>query len=185
MINLLAEEDKNLIKKEYGRRLALVVGIVSFVFICVAVVFLIPSYFLLSSEKNILREQDALALQRFDRENAQKTEAEIKNFNAELASFSQKEAELALLGPAIGQILKARSKSVKITGIFYHKESAGRPSGAVSLQGKADSRGSLLSFIKDLEAAGGVRGVESPASNLLKENNISFVLIVALTNGKQ
>ncbi len=185
MINLLPEEDKNLIKKEYSRRLGLVIGIASFIFICVAIIFLAPSYFLLSSEKNISREQISLALQRFDRENAQKIETEITDFNAELVSFSQKEEGLALISPDIRQILKARSNSIKIEGISYQRKGASRPNGVISLRGTADNRNSLLSFMKNLEAAGGVKRVESPASNLLKENNISFVLIITLINGKQ
>lgn len=185
MINLLPEEDKNLIKKEHSRRLALVIGVVTFIFICVAILFLIPSYFFLSSEKNISREQISSALQRFDREKAQKIETEITDFNAELVSFSQKETGLLAISSNIRQILKARSNSIKIEGIFYQKKGASQPNGVISLQGKADNRNSLLSFIKNLEVAGGVKGVESPASNLLKENNISFALIIILTDGKQ
>ena len=72
MINLLPIEDKILIRKEYLRRLSVIIGIFLFGFICIAAILLYPSYFLLVSQKKILENRLAVLQQSFEIKNADK-----------------------------------------------------------------------------------------------------------------
>ncbi len=180
MINLLPKEDKILIEKEYLRRFALVVGFLAFVFICIAAISLFPSYFLVLSEKKIYEGQLNIASQALDKGKAAEIESAVQDFNSKLLSFNEKEAELTQPSATIKQIIKAKSAAIKISGIFYQKNE--QVSYNISLQGEAVDRDSLVSFVNNLERLKSVKRVQSPASNLLKGENITFALNIELSN---
>ena len=178
MINLLPAEDKILIKKEYLRRLLIVIGIFSFSFICVAILLLSPSYFLAVSQKKIFENQLKAATESLSRQDTPKTEADVNDLNVKLAFFGdQKDDER--LSEIIKLIVENRNKGISLAYFSYQKgkDSEGD---VILLQGKALTRKDFLAFIEFLGDIEEVKNVESPPSNLLKVENISFTLRLEL-----
>lgn len=173
MINLLPVEEQKLIKKEYLRRLIVVVGIFFFVFVCISTILLLPSYFLFSSQKKSFDNQLDAIHQRLERESAADAESSISDLNEKLKSFSGSGEASQPISRLIKQILSVKPAAVKLAYIYYQQQ-------RLSLQGQAQTRKSLLSFTGALESFDEVNKVQSPPSNLLKEENIDFNLVIYL-----
>lgn len=178
MINLLPTEDKIFIKKEYLRRLSVIIGIFSFSFVCAAIFLLLPSYFLTISQKKTFESQLGVVRESLNRQDASKIEADVNDLNAKLAFFSgQKGGER--LSEMINLIVEDRGKGISLSHFSYQK-GKGVEGDAILLHGKALTRKDFLAFMEFLGNIEGVKNVESPPSNLLKTENISFTLRLEL-----
>lgn len=178
MINLLPVEDKILIRKEYLRRLLTVIGFCVFALIFIAVILLFPSYFLLVSQKKSLTDNLDTLQKRLEMEAADKIEFSVRDLNVKFAFLSDQENNFRSISGLIKQILDVKSSSVKLIGFSYRNDT--KEGERFLLQGSSATRLDFLNFIKDLEAVKGLAKVISPASNLLKGENIIFNLTLEL-----
>ncbi len=180
MINLLPEEEKISIKREYARRLIVVIGIFIFMLVFSAIILLLPSYFPLSSQKQSFESQLNAAKQGLSRENADEIESTVKNLNGKLVFFSQQGENTRQISVLIKQILNIRSSSVKLSNLIYQKGTEEKRNEQMLIQGNAASRNAFLAFAKALETVSGVSEVVSPPANLVKDVNVEFNLTLKL-----
>lgn len=179
MINLLPKEDRVLMKKEYLRRLLVLVGIFCFSFICIAILLLLPSYFLAISQRKTFENRLKAGAESLNRQDMPAIEAEVVGLNAKLAFFAGQQDETQL-SKIIERIAENRGKNILLTYFSYQK---GKESGndIFLLQGRALTRKDFLSFVESLRKMEEIKNIESPPSNLLKTENILFVLNLELT----
>ena len=180
MINLLPEEEKILIKREYTRRLAVVSGIFLFILVCSAVILLLPSYLPLSSQKQSFESQLDAAKQGLSREKADEIESSIRRLNDKLAFFSQQGENTRQISVLIKQILSAKTHSVKLLTFIYQKGTQEKKNEQMLIRGTAATRSAFLAFAKALEIVNGVSEVQSPPANLMKDENVEFNLTLKL-----
>ncbi len=181
MINLLPEEEKELIKREYKRRLIVVIGIFLFISVFSAVILLLPSYLPLSSQKQSFESQLDAAKQRLSREKADEIESSVRGLNDRLAFFSQQGENTRQISALIKQILSVKSPSIKLLTFAYQKGTQEKKNEQMLIQGTATTRNAFLAFTKALETMSGVSEVQSPPANLMKDENLEFNLTIKLT----
>lgn len=106
-------------------------------------------------------------------------EAGIKDLNFKLALFGQSQKERRQVAEPVEKILKLAPSALSMRSIFYEASSKTNPE-RVTLKGKAGNRGALLNYADALEKSGIFKKVHSPVSNLLKEVEVNFSLILDL-----
>ncbi|QQG45988.1 MAG: hypothetical protein HYY55_03355 [Candidatus Niyogibacteria bacterium] len=180
-INLLPEDYQNEVRNERIRRLAVTIGVFVFLTVAVNIILLSPLWFLFNArEAELTRELDAVKRgPAFLR--ATDIESEIRVLNAEIAVFNSGEKKLFEISPAIKSILSRRPSGIGISGIsFYSAGQKGQGLTQISISGVAKNRELLLNFAKSNETNEFFKKVNSPISNLLKENNFDYSLVFDL-----
>lgn len=180
MINLLPEEEKKIIGKEYARRLVVITGIFLFIMVCSATILLLPSYLPLILQKQSLESRLDIAKQGLSRAKANEIESSIRRLNDKLAFFSQQEENTRQINVLIKQILEVKSPSIKLLTFTYQKGAQEKKNEQMLIQGTATTRNAFLAFAKALEIVSGVREIQSPSANLMKDEKVEFNLTLKL-----
>jgi len=176
MINLIPkEEKKKLISNFHNKLIVLFLVILSFSFL-IALVAILPAYFLSSAKKNIV--QSKLEVQQSEPLPVpdQETLMVIKNLNNKLDLVEHTESNKFLVSQkVIKEIILKKRSDVKITDIYYENDPVkGRK---ISIRGGAPSREVLLLFRQALESdTVFFKQVDLPISNFVKGSNIQFYL---------
>lgn len=177
MLNLLPQEQKVILKKEYAnRRLIVWLGLVICV-LTISLVLLAPSYFLTRIKAEEVRTQLESAKQSLD---AEMPPAEIV---AELeAAVRHADALKPLVKPQslheLLQIFESKPNTIRITALSFRGGSNGKS--IIELKGKAADRESLTGFGRALEGRTEFEMVDLPVSNFVKEKDIEFSMVVTL-----
>lgn len=180
-MNLLPEEEKNNIQREYKRRfytLAVYFLTVSFL---LGTVVALPYYISGKAELFMINNR----IEQFGEE---VTDEETKRINAEFSEFSRK---LTLLDPTDEGIILDASKTletvlahkppgVSLTGFAYTVLTDDRTFGQAIISGTAGDRDSLLLFVRDLSAIKDFSSVDLPVSNFSQRTDIDFSVTVVL-----
>jgi len=182
MINLLPEEEKILIKKEYGRRLAVVSGIFLFILVCSAVILLLPSYLPLSSQKQSFESRLNAVKQGLSREKADEVEFSIRGLNDKLEFFGKQGENTRQISVLIKQILSVKSPSVKLSAFTYQEGTQEKKNEQMLIYGIAATRSVFLAFIEVLKTVNGISEVQSSPANLMKDKNVEFNLTLKLSS---
>ncbi len=175
MINLLPEQEKGLLHKEYKFRLFAVSLSMLFFLLLFAVVLIVPS-FVFSVYK--LRAAEGTSSATVNAE-LQKRHADLlaRVRKAKSALMVLKSEEVKIMPTdVVSTIVAAKTDRNTITSIAYT-----RKEGAVfkaTVKGVAENRQSLLEFTNALENKEAVGSVNLPVSNFAKENNIEFTFEV-------
>lgn len=172
-MNFLSEENKKTIKREYFRRLFIVIGLFSFGAILIGVVLLLPSSFFLKSQKENLKRLLVISEERFSRSKTENIIPIVEKLNVKISLLSSGQKNIEEKSAIIKSILEEKTSKIKINDFFLEK-------GKVSIQGLSDSREDLLAFIASLKNKKYFKKVESPVSNLIKEKNIEFIISIEL-----
>lgn len=180
MQNLLTIEYKKNIRRLYHARVFTVALFVACVVSVISLILLATLSFLLYATSFDSINQQAL----LDKNNEKNT------LKSEYHSFLQSLAAL----PAGGQNQNTSFSNIfdlllakKETGIFLREISfsgGGGKGGNVVLRGTAQSRPVLVSFTEALRSEPLFSGVDSPVSNLLKEQNLDFSLTITIKEAK-
>lgn len=177
MQNLLREQDKEAIRKEYALRVTIAALILFFVTVLLNSFLLLPAYFLSRSQENTaLRYAEAL-----------NKIIEFRDKNTSINVLSDAKNTIALLSQNRGQaslrsifqtIIESRPQGVSIRGLFYEKKD---DKNVITVIGVSSGREELLSFKKRLEHEILFQSVILPISNLASDENIEFSLNIAGT----
>jgi hypothetical protein len=175
MINLIPNEEKKVMYKDFYLRLTTLCFVMLGASVLFAAVSILPSYFLSSTEKNFISGE--LKLQENDSSATpdQSTLALIKDLKDKLGLVENSEKNKSEFSQKIinGIVLK-KIPSIKITGIFYQNDP--QTGKRVNINGLAESREVLLLFRKSLEDDAAFSNVDLPVSNFIKGSNIKFNL---------
>lgn len=170
---LLPEIEERTLKREYKTRLFIVLLLFLSLSVVAGIIFLLPSYMLSYS-------QESKAIENASVVEKGRQERGIAQVEKEL-TLSQKTIDLLLgnMNPVknslvIQEIISNRPSGAGINSFNISKaEGTSTPITAI-IQGKADSRESLIEFKKNLENDETISKVELPISDLAKNKDISF-----------
>jgi len=185
MINLLSQEEKDNLRKEYHFRLA-TVSLAGVVFVVAAsFVALYPSYSVLNSKYDLLVKDSG-----GERAKDQKTKEEdienlVKDTNVKIEKWRDS-AGTTHAWELSSHILNARTSGVYLTGLVYDNalqkseliKGVAPSSSRFTLSGKASTRSSLLSFVEALKKKPFFSLVDLPISSLVNETNLDFTIRV-------
>jgi Tfp pilus assembly protein PilN len=183
MINLLPISGIKRIISEYRIRLLTTALIMLAVTMVIAIVLLFPAYLLASHKRTVVLEDlSKVGDQKASSQETKDLEKIIKETDATLDVLSGKGQTFSISSDILTKTAGFRTENIKITGIFYDKNST---EGALSLKGSAVSRQSLTDFIEMLKKDLAFRDVSLPISDLVKDRNIDFTIIIKLKGDKQ
>lgn len=175
MINLIPNEEKKQMIRDFYLRLVIVFFITLSASVIIATINMLPAYFLVSTKNNVINEKlvtqqnEPLPLL------SQETVSTSKNINAKLDLISNANKNKFLVSKrVIDEILSKKLPDIRITQITYQNSLS---TGAlISINGIAPSRERLLNFRLALEADTNFKKVDLPISNFIKGSDIQFSL---------
>lgn len=175
MINLIPNQEKKKMVKDFYLRFAFVCITMLCVSMVIAILGILPAYFFSNSKNKIandkleLQKNDPMPL--FD----QQTSDLIKDINSKLSLVENAEKnKFSVSEKIINNIFLKKNSSIKITQISYENTSTNGKK--VSIIGVAPSREILLSFRRALEESTSFKNVDLPISNFIKGSNIQFYI---------
>jgi len=178
MINLLPDEYKNLVEREYQGRILTGMLLFFIITVIISIIFLIPSYFISQieyssaldrAEKNIPKsEPDSLG-----------TSDIIKKINngISLLRISSSDNKV-LVNQLIDSLITKKNSLISIKSINYEMRGE---TAKIDITGVANTRESLLLFVDNLKKEKNFAEVYSPVSNLVKERNVDFSVQIAIS----
>ena len=182
MINLLPISGIKKIISEYRVRLVTTVLVMLAVTMVIASALLFPAYLLASHKRTtILEELSKTGNQNASSQETKDLEKIVKEMDATLDMLSSKGQKFSISNDMLTKTAGFRTGNIKITGMFYDKKD---PESSFSLKGTAASRQSLTSFIEMLKKDATFRDVSLPISDLVKDRNIDFTVMIKLKGDK-
>ncbi len=182
MINLLPISGIKKIISEYRIRLLITALVMLAVTMVIASVLLFPAYLLASHKRAVVLEDlSKRGDQKASSQEAKDLEKIIKETNATLDLLGEKGQKFSISNDILTKTAGFRTENIKITGIFYDKNGI---ESTFSLKGSAASRQSLTNFIDMLKKDVAFRDVSLPISDLVKDRNIDFTIIIKLKGDK-
>jgi hypothetical protein len=174
MFNLLPYKEKKAIGAEYMRRRLIIILLFSIATVILAGVFLIPSFIIAGYRLSEIKQTVAVLQANDAIKNQQTYKDAIAAANKKIATFGLSSTTEPLLELLEG-IAAVKSDAITITSF-----NASRTGGtlALTVEGTAKDRESLLSFANLLKGSGVYGKVDLPISNFAKDENISFSLNV-------
>lgn len=159
-LNLLPTKEKNLLKRERFYQLIAISLVIFIIGICLVALELswakqllkdnFPSYDLSLNRNKILVEN-------------------IKNINSQLLAIDHIQKEYIPISPLLISLSQITSNNLQIKSFSFSKEKK-----SFQLKGWSKNRETLLKFKSDLEKIEFFKNMETPISNLLKQENIDF-----------
>ena len=173
MFNLLPQSEKNHIRREYRKRLALVALWFTFASALVFSILLIPAL-LLSSEREraAIGREAALSKTTLAREGAEFDRA-LRSTGTQLQLLSS-EPPTSYLYSALDTVVSKKSARVHIASVAVSYGTGGDM--FIQIGGRAETRSALVQFSRAFEQSGRFQKVELPPSNLAKDTKMHFSL---------
>lgn len=178
MLHLLPQYQKRKVIREYRSRGLTVAGYLSSVIVGSAIVFLLPTYFFLLSERDVLQTQKEAYISIIERGGAGEGKEKI-DVSGSLASLTVSGDTLQPLSYI--DALSLVSKNVRIDSYSFVQQQRSAPV-SVSVSGMASKRDELSAFAKTLDEVFG--NVKLPLSSLAKQSDIPFDFKFMMNNQK-
>jgi stage V sporulation protein SpoVS len=174
MLNLLPKVEKKKITREYRVRFLVVAFSLCLAGEVISLILLVPSYLTAWTRLYGLNSQSAsLKAQNVTSEITQLS-ATIKKTSDYLNALSASSTPSNVAG-TIKNIVVTKGSSVKINNLVYGKQGTQQQ---VVVYGIANTRQSLLDFIKDLKAQPGIISADLPVSDFAQSKDINFSVTV-------
>lgn len=175
MINLLPQEKKSELKKEYRLRLVAVSLFAGSAVILFAVAAFLPLYLSFSAQSELLDISTIGDIVTPDEK--LETRAIVKQTRRQL-SVLEEEEQSPVVTELIPEVIK-RKGPTDLQRISYQRTGDDI---IIRANGVAPERGDLISFIRALEESRLFSQVQSPVSNLVREENVVFSLELVVKN---
>lgn len=189
MLNLLPNNQKQEIIKEYKlRRFAVVILLLSALGI-VCLLLVIPSYVLSNIKESEVSSQIDSLSKNLAAQNTSALESQVAVAEKKLVLLNQKET-VTTASSFIKEVVNTREKAVSISALRYtnlngevaasSKKTAQPVVGSFTLEvgGVAGDREQLVDFANRLRTISGVDSVDLPLSSLAQDQNIIFTLTI-------
>lgn len=170
MFILLPQEQRDFLLKQYHMRLGIVTLFLFSGLVFIALILLVPSYFLAKGERNEILQERKTIEQSIDAESDQDIERALSELNNNISILNTPDQEPSSL---ISFIIENKSKSIHLNAFLYKYSPE---ESTLSVSGRADSRKELLAFSKKLQSNSEFKEVDLPISNLAKDSNIPFTI---------
>lgn len=178
-MNLLPPQIKSEIEKERRRRFVVVLGMFVAVALVISVILLLPSFFLFSFQQKYLNMQLAFVRQSHELEKAEEIGKVVGDLNEKSELVRAGRAGSRPVSSYLIKIVELKPAGVSLAAFNFSRNKE-KGTAEFSLQGTAEARDALLTFVKKLEDSQNFSKVVSPVSNLLAERNFNFSLILGL-----
>ncbi|MBI2023227.1 hypothetical protein HYT01_01530 [Candidatus Giovannonibacteria bacterium] len=143
---------------------------------CVAIILMLPSYFLLRFSKKDVERRLKAQEEILARRDLGALETKIGEINGLAYTFEKNETKRFSLAKILVALSADIPSSIKLSGLKLDPSSAGKY--AIKLDGQAATRNDFLGYVTALKAREEIASVDSPISNLLKEQKVNFTLTV-------
>ena len=175
MINLIPNEEKKVMIKNFYYRLTVVILFALGLVILIASIVLLPSYFISSGkERSFNKSLDAETAKEIETINQQNLSIVLAlDYKLSLLEKSSRN-KFILSERVINEILLKKTPDIRITQIYFENNvTEGRK---INISGTAPSRERLSTFSRTLENDPLFKKVDLPISNFIKGSNIRFSL---------
>lgn len=174
MINLLPDNEKIKIKKEYRNKILIIILTISAVVFSLSLVLLVPSL-LFARAQSYLIERNTETVKKVsvakDQEYIKKTASDI-NYKVSIVESSP---ENYIFSDSLNNIISSKISGVQITGVFFEKQDKkGEITNMFEIRGTANKREDLINFAKELESRKYFAKINLPVSNYVKDRDIEF-----------
>jgi hypothetical protein len=177
MINLIPKEEKKKMMQGFYCRLVVLFLAILAVCTLIALVAILPSYFLVSIKNNLAESKLASQRQESVPLLDQQASALISDINSKLKLVQDAEQDkFDISQRVINEVLSKKTSDIKITQIMYQNSEDPTVASQISVRGTAASRESLLLFSQTLQADAAFKSVDLPIANFVKGSNIQFYL---------
>ncbi len=177
MFNLLPSSLKEKVRSEYYLRLFIVIFVFVFLIQIFFLIFLSPTWFVsLNKEQEIVLQSEKANKATLDLK-VDTINDQIRLINKKLEIINSK-LEYPKGVPVVDDILSRKNENITIRELMY--EVSDEKTAKVTLKGTSDTRDSLVNFVKDLEESSLLGEVDLPISNLTKDKNIDFSLLIGI-----
>lgn len=175
MINLIPKEDKKaMVIDLYFRFIVLFFVALDFC-ILIAVVSLLPSYFIVSVKYSSVNDRLEAQAKEPLPEGGEQALLVVKGINDKIGIIENAEKNKFLLSVnVVNAILSKKRSDIKINQISYENDAI--KGKKINITGTAPSREVLLLFRQTLESNPIFKKVDLPISNFVKGSNIQFYL---------
>jgi hypothetical protein len=178
MINLLPHHAKRELTKEYWLRAVTVWFFLWAITILVGIILLVPPYLLISLQTAAYKQSAESATQK--NESFDSVAAELTKASEQASAMSDH-----FVQPAVGTYLELlkqfENDGLSITQINLERTAEGVL--PIKVGGVAKDRQALAGFREAMLADERIESVELPISNLAKDKDIIFDVVVTITNG--
>ncbi len=171
MFNLLPKTEKEIIRREYRTRLAVVCLWFSFAVFAFSSLLLLPALFLSSEKEKTAQEHFETLSKSVGRSNAAELDATLKDAKSRLALFSRASPKM-FLHEMLALIVSIKTDRISLTRFAFVAPAEGKRE--VDIVGVGKNRSALTAFIKALERTRLFEKVEVPISNFAKDTDIDF-----------
>lgn len=176
MLKLLLKEENKEIKKDYLRR---VITIVLFGLSGVLVLFLIsliPAYFLLKVDQKVLNQELSVAQNTELNADRNRLKEKLANLQQTLNVIDTPDSDNSYF---IQKITERQPRDINILSLNFEEQ---QDKSVIIVQGTANSRNSLSTFVKSLELVAEFESINLPFSSFAREVDIPFALTIILTS---
>ncbi len=178
MFNLLPENLKDTIRKEYKFRKIIVILLFIISLQISFLIFIFPTWLIsLYNEKEVLAESENVKKQLSDL-NISPATLTIKSLNTKL-NIINTTLEYPKILPLFNTIISKKTNSIQIDEFLYTLVQ--NNTAEIIIGGTSLTRESLVSFVKSLEDTKSFKQVNLPISNLAKDRNINFSISMKIT----
>ncbi len=172
MINVLPEQQKKALHKEYLFRLISTYFFLIAVLTIMSTMLLLPTYLLSDSKENVLKNE----LEKFNKENQELATDDlqkiISDINTKLTLLDTGIIHKEVSQGVVNKFLNISHDKIYIDKIFY--TSSKDDNGTLEIGGMAVNRTTLNNFKTALDKSGLYLGVDLPISNFVKATDIDF-----------
>ena len=178
VVNVLPEEEKSSLKKEYWKRFSIVVVSLLTSVVFIFTLLLLPSYFFTASKESIMEAE----LDNFNANNktlmSQDLNVAIVDINDKLTLLSSMGSSSSIYDDVLGIVLSNRPTGVTFSQILFNqKQNKGL---VLEVYGKAINRTVLHDFKTFIDSNPRVASADLPIANFLEKNDLSFNMSIII-----
>ena len=176
MINVLPENEKLIVSKEYKFRLLTVVFFMIAIFVITSTVLLVPNY-VFSKNKHATLKRQIESLNQIDGVDAGNSLSSIvADINKNLDLLNTVPQNISVIENILSPVLKSKGPGIKISKLNYTISIDNKRT--LEVAGKSTDRAALKNLEESLKKYPTIEKVDLPVSNFSKRTNINFFLTV-------
>ena len=174
MSNLISEQQKKAVKKEYLLRLFSVLMFIPTSLLGIFLLaYVIPYYLALEKKDTLVAELFKPVINAENRENVGENVSALANKTLEeMRAVEIYNKDIIIPSNYFDQIIENKNSDIKIIKLSFSIIKAGQ--GQFLVSGVSQSRAGLVTYIEDLKSKAGFASVESPVSDFAKDSDIAF-----------
>lgn len=176
MKNLLLQQDKKTIKREYKLRIMIVIFVFIFFSTLIAVILLVPSYTVSIYKSKTVKIYAEIIKRKIEKRKQEEFGLILNQTQNKIELLNARENQ-NILAEIFKNILKEKSNSIKIDKLSYKKEDKDDFYN-ITIFGEASNREELLGFKLNLKKEEDFSDVVLPISNLASDKDIDFSITI-------